>query len=114
MIIEQTIIDYLSAVLQPPVSGEVPADPPETFITVEKLGGGQRNFIATASVAIQSYGPSEADAAALNDRVKAAMANLIQLDDVSSCSLDSDYNFTDTTRKQNRYRAVFNVVYFAE
>ena len=50
-------------------------------------------------------------AAELNEKVKAAMERLIELDSVSKCELNTDYNFTDTDKKQYRYQAVFDVVY---
>ena len=51
-------------------------------------------------------------AAELNERVKAAMDELADIDDVSACRLNSDYNFTDTTTKHYRYQAVFDLVFY--
>ena len=44
--------------------------------------------------------------------MKAAMEKIIELDDISKCELNSDYNYTDTNRKKYRYQAVFDIVYF--
>ena len=60
---------------------------------------------------MQSYGPSLFEAAELNERVKAAMDDLIQLPDIISSDLDSDYNFTDTSTKRYRYQAVYDIIY---
>ena len=60
---------------------------------------------------MQSYAPSLFEAAELNERVKAAMDDLILLPDIFSAKLDSDYNFTDTATKQYRYQAVYNITY---
>lgn len=110
--IESTVIAYLANELEVPVSGAVPADPPGTFVTVEKTGGRRINRISASTLAIQSWAPSVAEAAALNELVKAAMEAIVQLDSVSSCDLNTDYNFTDSTRKRCRYQAVFELVHY--
>ena len=110
--IEATIIDYLSSALSVPVSGDVPENPPASFVTVEQVGGTKDNKIESASIAVQSWAESRAAAAALNELVKAAMDNAVTLPNISRCHLDTNYNFTDETRKKPRYQAVFEVVFF--
>lgn len=110
--IEPTVIAYLSTALSVPVSGGVPTDPPDKFVTVEKTGGSRTNWIESSTLAIQSWAPSIAEAAALNDAVIAAMSAIVTLDSVSSVELDATYNFTDTTRNRPRYQAVFEVVHY--
>lgn len=112
--IEPTVIAYLSEQLAVPVSGAVPSNPPDSFVTVEKTGGRRVNWVDQATLAIQSWAPTIEAAAALNDQVKAAMTDVVQLDSISACDLDADYNYTDTTRRHCRYQAVFDVVYFEE
>lgn len=109
--IETTILDYLSSVLPEPCSLEVPERPPARFVVLEKTGSSRENHINTASFAVQSYAPSLFEAAELNERVKAAMDDLILLPDIFSSKLDSDYNFTDTATKRYRYQAVYNITY---
>ena len=41
------------------------------------------------------------------------MGELPSHPEVASCRLNSDYNFTDTTKKQYRYQAVFDIVYYS-
>lgn len=110
--IEPTIIAYLAEELGVPAYGAVPPDPPATMVTVEKTGGRRTNKIDAATLAIQSWAPTIEQAAQLNDRVKTAMEACVQLDSISSCDLDTDYNFTDDTRNRPRYQAVFDVVYY--
>ena len=98
--IETTVLDYLSSALPEPCSLEVPERPPARFVLLEKT-----------TFAVQSYAPSLFEAAELNERVKAAMDDLILLPDIFSAKLDSDYNFTDTATKQYRYQAVYNITY---
>ena len=109
--IETIVLDYLSSVLPEPCSLEVPERPPARFVVLEKTGSSRENYINTASFAVQSYAPSLFEAAELNERVKAAMDDLILLPDIFSAKLDSDYNFTDTATKQYRYQAVYNITY---
>ena len=71
-----------------------------------------RFFYEKASVAIQSYSATLLNAAKLNRDVKKAMFNLTDLDKVISCSLDSDYNYTDEETKQYRYQAVFDIAFY--
>lgn len=112
--IEQIIIDYLWGRLTVPASGEVPHPAPDRFITVEKTGSRTTNRIETATLAVQSWAESQAGAAALNQAVKAAMADAVTMDCISAVQCETDYNFTDTTTKRHRYQALFEVVYFSD
>lgn len=110
--IEKIILDYLSSVLTVGCYMERPEEKPETYIIIEKTGGTETNNIKSATVAIQSYAPTLYQTAALNEEVKEAMKNIVTLDDVSACRLNSDYNYTDTRSKEYRYQAVFNIYYY--
>ena len=117
MTVEQLVITYLGTALTinstaVPVHGDIPANPPEVFVTVEKTGSREHNKVKTATLAVQSWAGSRAAAAELNELVKAAMAAIITRDDVSACRCESDYNYTDTSTKRYRYQAVFSIVYF--
>jgi len=111
--IEKTILDYLSDCLPDvPVYMEVPADRPAVFVVIEKTGSSRINHIDSATIAVQSYGATLYDAAALNERVKTAMLDSITLDSISRAALNSDYNYTDTASKHYRYQAVFDVTFY--
>lgn len=112
--IEKTILDYLSDCLPDvPVCMEVPADRPAVFVVVEKTGSSRINHIDSATIAVQSYGATLYDAAALNERIKTAMLyGAVTLDSISRVSLNSDYNYTDTASKHYRYQAVFDVTFY--
>ena len=110
--IEKTIYDHLKAsglavYMEIPQGGGTPP-----FVVVERTGGGEENHIKRCTVAIQSYGATLYKAAELNETVKQAMEGLIQKMSVASCRLNSDYNFTDTTKKLYRYQAVFDIVHY--
>lgn len=112
--IETTILTHLqgagiTAYTEIPEGGGTPP-----FVVIERTGGGEENHIRKAMVAIQSYGASMYAAAQLNEQVLVAMDGLPALASVASCRLNSDYNFTDTTKKIYRYQAVFDIVYYWE
>lgn len=109
--IELTILNYLNNTLDVPCFMERPEEC-EKFVLIEKTSSGEENYISTAMFAIQSYAGTLYDAACLNERVKTAMKQSIELDCISRCKLNNDYNYTDTTRKEYRYQAVFDLVYF--
>lgn len=118
MNIETVVYGYLNGALDVPVYMEIPANPPKSFVLIEKTSGGLDNHINNAVFAIQSYAGSLYDASILNDVVKVAMLGngddeygIIDQCDISSCKLNSDYNYTDTTKKKYRYQAVFNLYY---
>lgn len=109
--VEETIMNYLSKTLAVPVHMERPPEEPKSYVLIEKTGSSAENHIESATLAVQSYAASMYDAAALNERVKAAMEGSIERPDISRCDCNSDYNFTDTTKKKYRYQAVFDIVY---
>lgn len=110
--IEKTIIDHLQNKLD---TSNVYAERPEgingSFVLVEKTGSRRANWIETATIAVQSYGNTLFEAATLNELVKTAMDSLVENDTVSSSRLQSDYNFSNTAKKEHRYQAVFEVTY---
>lgn len=110
--IELIVLNYLTGQLEVPVYPEYPEDIPERFVIIQKTGGGKRNHLKTAMLAIQSIGPTLYDAAALNEQVKEAMDGLISEPEVTRCELNSDYNYTNTGTKQYRYQAVFDIVHY--
>jgi len=112
--IEKIILDYLNEVLDVDVFMEVPEKDIESFVVLEKTGSSKTNHIPSATIAAQSYGPSMYDAALLNEQVKAAIENMVELDEISAVRLNSDYNFTDTRTKKYRYQCLYVVTYGIE
>lgn len=110
--IEKIVLDHLSTVLSVPVYLEIPENPPNNFVLVEKTGSSRANQVNRATLAVQSWAKTMMTAAELNEQVKTAMEGLDDLDSVSACRLNSDYNFTDTTTKHYRYQAVFDLVFY--
>lgn len=109
--IEKVLLNYLSENIEVPVSLEMNEDD-KTFVTIEKTGTSCRNHIKTATFAIKSHAPSLYDAAVLNEKVKEVMERMEELDIISECKLNTDYNFTDTVTKSYRYQAVYDIVHY--
>ena len=114
MMIEEIVLNYLQSNLSVPVYMEIPKDETESFVVLEKVGSSFENRLDTATIAIQSYAGSLRGAALLNEDVKAAVDNMIELARISSCYLNSDSNFTDTTTKRYRYQALYVITYLRE
>ena len=110
--IEKIVLDYLQAALSVPVYMEIPQEPPDAFVLLEKTAGGRTNRVSRATMAVQSWAKSLLAAAQLNEQVKEVMEELSALDDVSACRLNTDYNFTDTTTKRYRYQAIFDLIFY--
>ena len=113
MIIETLIKNHLSESLSEwPVFLDIPADPPDEYVVIDRTGGSQMNFLSSATIAVQSYARSRYRAAVINEEVKKAMQALPVHEEVAGCHLNSDYNFTNTATKWNRYQAVFDITHY--
>ena len=110
--IETVLKQYLDGNLAVPSFFETPEPDQGSYVLIERTGGAMRNHLATGTFAFQSYASSMLEAAQLNEQVKAAVADAIELPEVASVRLNSDYNFTDTTTKKYRYQAVFDIGYY--
>ena len=108
--IEKKVLDWLGTQLSVPVYMERPYNVPDSYVLIDKTGSSMENWIYSVTIAVQSYAPTLLGAAELNELVKAEMLSMIELGDVSSVKLNSDYNYTDTATKSYRYQAVFDIV----
>ncbi|WP_348920126.1 hypothetical protein [Enterococcus rotai] len=109
--IELIVKRFLSDHLSVPAFLEREGEMPEKFVLFEKTSGGQKNQLSSATIVFQSYAESLYDAAMLNEELKAVVGDMITIDEISKIKLNSDYNFTDTTTKEYRYQAVFDINY---
>lgn len=114
--IEKVVLDYLAEHLDVPVYMQEPAnarpDDSNSFVVIEKTGSGEENHLYTATLAIQSYGPTLYDAARLNELAKACMDAIIELDGIAESQLQSDYVFNKVSTKQPRYQAVYDITHY--
>lgn len=114
--IEKIILDYLNGLPDAPAPAlmEIPEGgvTPPCWVIQKTAGGTLEGHIGTATLAIQSYGTSLYEAAELNEALKAAMKGVTALPEIARCELNSDYNFTDTSKRLHRYQAVFDVIHY--
>lgn len=111
--IEKILLDYLNEALQVPVYMEIPSPMPSSqFVVLEKTGGGMENHIFSATMAVQSYGQSLLAAAELNELVKSALLYGSVPQEISSVTLNSDYNYTDPDLRVPRYQAVYDITHY--
>lgn len=110
--IEIVIKQFLDKNLDAPIFLEKPANPPKRYVLFEKTSGGEKDQIPSSTFAFQSYAESMYEAAKLNEELKRAVKDLIIENDISRVKLNSDYNFTDTTTKEHRYQAVFDISHY--
>ena len=110
--IEIIIKQYLDSHLSVPCHLEKPITPPQRYVVFEKTSSGKSNHLPSSTFTFQSYAESMYESALLNEEVKEVIESMIELDEIRSIKLNSDYNFTDTTTKEYRYQAVFDIKYY--
>ena len=110
--IEVIILNYLKTKLSVPIALEKTGSLPQKYVLFEKLPSSRTNHLYSSRFAFQSYSDSKYGAALLNEEVKKAVDSMIELDDIAGIKLDSDYDFTDTTTKEYRYQAVYDIKHY--
>ena len=110
--IEVTILNHLKDKLSVPVHLEKPEPVPPEYVLFEKTGSDRLNHLSASTLAFQSHSDSMYGASSLNEEVKQAVDSLIELDEIASIKLNTDYNFTDTTTKKYRYQAVYDIKHY--
>lgn len=112
--IEKIVLDYLKGTLAVPVWMEIPEGEtlPDKYVLMEKTGSRSRDHIRSCTLALQSHAKRMVDAASLNEEVKQAMDDLISLNEICRSQLNSDYNFTDRSKRIYRYQAVYDVTHY--
>lgn len=115
MSIEAFIIDYLNGGQLPQgveASASTPHPMPDEFVTVEKTGASETNYIREAQIHIDSWSTSRAGAEALCQAVLQAMAAFKSLPEISRCSMNTSYNNPSLSTNKPRYSATFDVVHY--
>lgn len=111
MSIEYILLGFLLKKLSVPVYMEEPDEKDAKYVLIEKTGTSVVDRINNANFAIQSYGASLQDAIDLNEEVKTVMEEFYYDENVLSCKLNSDYNYTDDETKRYRYQAVYVITF---
>lgn len=110
--IEKIVLDYLNDTLENPTYTQEPHDGSTSYYLIEKVGSSVDNLIDTSMIVVESHAPSRYEAAVLNYAVIEAMRDIVSLDEIGSCKKNSDYDNTDTAKKQYMYRALFEIVHY--
>lgn len=112
-LIEAIVITHLATELNTTdVYAERPNTPPAKYWLIEKTAADEENHILKATIAVQSISSgSLLEAARMSHDAEAAMRNLITVENVGKCKLNTAYNFTDPETKEYRYQAVFDINY---
>lgn len=115
--IEKAILDYLNQHLTDVIAyTQEPGSKNPTgssFVVIEKTGSQLTNHLYTSVFAVQSYAPTILGAAELDETVRELMMNITdEVADISGIRLIGDSNFTDTSKRQPRYQAVFDVIHY--
>lgn len=118
--IEVILKNYLREKLNVPVELKKPTNENVVeYVLLQKTGSGRKDYLDRATFAVQSYSDTLYGAMTLNESVKTALLGdgmshvgiAGELNNISKCSLNSDYEYSDTTRKINRYQAVLDFIY---
>ena len=113
-LIEAQVISHLATALKDTnVFAERPDDPPAKYWIVELTGADEINHIQRATIAVQSISASSlVEAAEMCADVRKNLPLIVQTtDNLSSCRLNSAYNFTNPETREYRYQAVFDLYY---
>lgn len=102
---EMFLINQLAPAAGVPVSGDVPKDRPEEFVTVERTGGPQDRFLDHGTYAVQAWAPSRAQAARLIDKINRLIENLAAHPRVVTARVESTYNYPDPDVSGGRYQS---------
>lgn len=112
MIIEATIRNYLMEHISVPVYIETPAEPPESYVEIDRTGGSETERLRSARILINSYGASRLEAAELHESVISAMGELEALDCIGGYSLNEENYNPDMETKRSRYQLFCDIIYY--
>ena len=113
--IEYIVREQLISETALPAYLEEPERPPQKYMLIGKTGSGgdsTSHAVASAMIIVQSYAPTLAGAALLNEQVKQAMWRLEADDRVTKVRCNSDLNYTDPETRRYRYQALFEITYY--
>lgn len=110
--IEELLTEYLSEQLDLHVSGDVPVDKPDEFVTFEVTGGGFGDLVLDyPTVAIQCWSDSRANAKNLARKVDTLIKKMPSVYfDITSAERNSLYNFPDPQSHKPRYQIVVDFI----
>lgn len=115
--IENIILQYLSEILNVPVSLETPEENHDQYIVFEVVDREKENFIDAVTVEFNSYADTKYNAALLDKSVRKSIENMISISNITSVEIGSGRSSGDnydSELKKYRYRCYFNIYYYEE
>lgn len=115
--IENIILQYLSEILNVPVSLETPKEDYEQYVVFEIVDRQRENFIDAVTVEFNSYADSKYNAALLDKSVRKTIEKMISLPEVNSVEIGGGRNSgdnLDSELKKYRFRCYFNIYFYEE
>lgn len=110
MNIESLIVKFLKEKLTVPVSADIPAKRPPSFITLERTGGAIRANLDYPVIAIQCWAHSRLEASNLAYRTRSVVRGLAQDSGVVAVNVGGVYNWPDPDSGHARYQLIVELV----
>ena len=111
MLIETTIRNYLiEKIPNVPIEVEAPKNESK-FVVLTVIDRGKENLINAVTVEFDSYGESKFEAAELDEMVREAMEEIVELGSIFSSKIGGGNEAFDDELKKDYYRAYFNLTY---
>lgn len=91
-------------------STRVPKSPPDGFVTVERVGGWVSSYVDRASIAVQAWAQTDAEAEALANSVRLDVLTSAPPAGIHSVRVErGPYQFFDPESRRARYQTVLAV-----
>lgn len=110
--IEEIVKQFLDGHLSVPSFTDRQSKMPKRYVMIDKTGSSKSNHLPSSTLSFQSYAESKYEAAKINQELKEVVENMIELDVIRGVHLNSDYDYTDTTTKEYRYQAVYDINHY--
>jgi len=112
VLIEIVILNYLKERLQmQEIYPEMPDKLPNRFITFDIIDRDKQDYINVVTIEFKSYAESQYQAAVLDERLREAIEDMTEVDEIGSVKIGGGDNGKDTTHKRYRYRCIYNIWY---
>lgn len=107
--VTEAMVSWLSS-MGHSASTRVSADAPASFVTVERVGGGVDSYVDRASMAVQCWAATDAEAEELANEVRLAVLTSQPPAGIHSVRAErGPYQFYDEATRRPRYQLVLDV-----